>query len=721
MNTALVAVCTIALLPGNAWAFGLLEKADPAVEKGNDLYKAGKYDEALQAYEEAAKEKPESAAIQFDRGNALYKLGKREDAKDAYERALAGSPKDLRARDYYNLGNALSDMNQDDAAIKAYRHALQLDPMDPNARHNLELALLHKNRPKSDQHKNSPDGGPDKGDGGQPDAGDGGAGDGGMDGGADGGGSPDGGADGGGPSDGGGGQDGGGDGGAGDGGQQQKGDGGQGDGGQGDGGQPRDGGTGDGGHSDDNQGKGAEDGGPGDGGQPNPDEMAEHGGRDGGGEDERRKPISQQEAERLLDSMRRNEKFFPMKYKPRGPKRTRMSTRTGSPRRPPVLTEKSLLAEPASPRFAGSFANRRRFFGRARRLVPALLALCALLAASPAGAQDVEFYDTLNANEVQLGDVVILTVQISGNEEAVNAEFNIPQLFEFEVLTRHSSTSMRVSIANGQSNVVRSKVLTLSLQPKRTGTLHIHPIEATVGGRIYKTSELALKVDPADPSARRKTPPPQAQQQPDPFASFFGGQNPFQGATGDDDDDGAQDPFGGMFGEGGPPRDSDLFLRATVDKKQAYLGEQVTYSIYLFARVDVSRVDNPKLPKLDAFWAEDLESPTNITGDVRTVNGVPYRVYLLKRRALFPLKAGKQTIDPVEVDVITGLSLFGNGHTAHRSAQALELNVLPLPAGAPAGFATDRRRPVAIEPRGAGLEPGRCGAGRGGPAGDAST
>src|SRR6185312_6914553 len=112
-----------------------------------------------------------------------------------------------------------------------------------------------------------------------------------------------------------------------------------------------------------------------------------------------------------------------------------------------------------------------------RRFAPALLALalCAL-APSTARADDVEFYDTLNANEVQLGDVVILTVQISGNEDAVNANFELPQLFEFEVLTRHSSTSMRVSIANGQSNVVRSKVLTLSLQPKRTGTLHIAPI-----------------------------------------------------------------------------------------------------------------------------------------------------------------------------------------------------------------------------------------------------
>jgi hypothetical protein len=299
-----------------------------------------------------------------------------------------------------------------------------------------------------------------------------------------------------------------------------------------------------------------------------------------------------------------------------------------------------------------------------------------------ARADGVEFYDTLSANEVSLGDTVTLTVQLSGGQqEASNAEVELPQLPEFEVLTQHRSASMRMSFAGGQAQVIRSKVLTLVLQPKRTGTLTIGSAKVVVGGRAYRSAELTLKVLPADP-AHRPQAKGQRQPDPDPMQQLFGG-NPFQGMP----TDGDADPFAQLFGgESGPPKEGDLFLRTTLDKKQAYLGEQVTLSLYLFSRLDVARVDNPKLPKLDAFWAEDIESPANITGEVKNVGGVAYRVYLLKRRALFPLKAGKQPIDPVEVDVVTGMSLFGNGRSVHRVSQALELEVKPLPPGAPASF-----------------------------------
>jgi hypothetical protein len=71
---------------------------------------------------------------------------------------------------------------------------------------------------------------------------------------------------------------------------------------------------------------------------------------------------------------------------------------------------------------------------------------------------------------------------------------------------------------------------------------------------------------------------------------------------------------------------------------------------------------------------------------VKEVNGVPYRVFLLRRRALFPLRSGKLTIEPTEVDVVASSNPFGGGRKSHRVSQPLELEVLPLPAGAPPGF-----------------------------------
>jgi TPR repeat protein len=132
--------------------------------------------------------------------------------------------------------------------------------------------------------------------------------------------------------------------------------------------------------------------------------------------------------------------------------------------------------------------------------------------------------------------------------------------------------------------------------------------------------------------------------------------------------------------------DSDLFLRASLDRDEVLVGEQTTLSLYLYSRVELSSVDDITLPKLEDFWSEEVERPTVLSGEQRTVNGISYRAYLLRRQALFPAKAGTLTITSVEADITTGF-LF-NGHQVHRVSNELEVKVKPLPPGAPPGFAS---------------------------------
>jgi hypothetical protein len=135
-----------------------------------------------------------------------------------------------------------------------------------------------------------------------------------------------------------------------------------------------------------------------------------------------------------------------------------------------------------------------------------------------------------------------------------------------------------------------------------------------------------------------------------------------------------------------PRGDSDLFLRSSLDKDEVYVGEQATLSLYIYSRVDLSSVDTVTMPKLEGFWSEEVESPTQLTGEQRVINGVPYRAYLLRRRALFPVKAGNVTITPAEADITTGF-LFA-GHRVHRVSNALKVKVKPLPPGAPPDFSS---------------------------------
>ncbi|MCI0612657.1 tetratricopeptide repeat protein, partial [bacterium] len=73
-----------------ATATGVAE-SQKQFEQGNDLYKAGKYGDALQAYERAYQQNP-LGALRYNQAAALDKMGKRELAAQRYEAYLAETP-----------------------------------------------------------------------------------------------------------------------------------------------------------------------------------------------------------------------------------------------------------------------------------------------------------------------------------------------------------------------------------------------------------------------------------------------------------------------------------------------------------------------------------------------------------------------------------------------------------------------------------------------------
>jgi hypothetical protein len=308
----------------------------------------------------------------------------------------------------------------------------------------------------------------------------------------------------------------------------------------------------------------------------------------------------------------------------------------------------------------------------------ALAALALLLAAMPAWA-GVEFYQTVDRTEVGTEDIFQLTVVVVDPPDNAQPQFPAPD--DFEVLSSSQSTQRSIEMSGGGPPVIQTvRKYVLMMRANRPGSLTIPPAVLTAGGRTYRTEPVKMTVRKG-----RVSPPAQAnrQQLPDPFRNFpFGGvQDPFAEKEEEEDprDDRSEDlriPRG----------DSDLFLRATVDKKQVYVGEQVTLSLYIYSRVDLSSVDAVTMPKLEGFWSEDVESPTQLSGEQRIVNGIPYRTYLLRRRALFPMKAGRLSITPAEADITTGF-LFA-GHRVHRVSNDLDVQVKPLPPGAPKGMSS---------------------------------
>lgn len=141
------------------------------LERGNRLFRAGEYAEAVQAYGAALEAGEDSPVLRYNLGTALLKLGRYGEAEQHLREAMTVVEPEARERVVYNLGQRfLEDARQTpdpqaagalyDAAVEAYRQALRLQPSDPDAKWNYELALQER-----DEQQQSAGGG---GGGGEP-------------------------------------------------------------------------------------------------------------------------------------------------------------------------------------------------------------------------------------------------------------------------------------------------------------------------------------------------------------------------------------------------------------------------------------------------------------------------------------------------------------------------------------------------------------------------
>lgn len=121
-------------------------------ERGNRLFREGRFEEALAAYSEALEDGRDDPGLRYNLGTTLLRLGRYAEAERQFARALRSVDPALRTPTFYNLGlrfledgRASPDPRAQGrllgAAVEAFRQALRLDPDDVDAKWNLELAL----------------------------------------------------------------------------------------------------------------------------------------------------------------------------------------------------------------------------------------------------------------------------------------------------------------------------------------------------------------------------------------------------------------------------------------------------------------------------------------------------------------------------------------------------------------------------------------------------
>jgi Ca-activated chloride channel homolog len=134
------------------------------VEKGNRLYREGRYAEAVEAYRAALRAGDDSPQLQYNLGTALLRLGRYAEAEEHLRGALDAVEPELRYRSFYNLGNRFlssarsepdlqsqGDMLQ--GAVDAYKRSLRLQPGDVDAKWNLEMALRDQEQNQQQQQQ----------------------------------------------------------------------------------------------------------------------------------------------------------------------------------------------------------------------------------------------------------------------------------------------------------------------------------------------------------------------------------------------------------------------------------------------------------------------------------------------------------------------------------------------------------------------------------------
>lgn len=319
--------------------------------------------------------------------------------------------------------------------------------------------------------------------------------------------------------------------------------------------------------------------------------------------------------------------------------------------------------------------------------VSVLTLLLSLFIVTPAMAQEVKVRADVDRPTVGLGQAVNVTVTIEA-KDSVNVVVN-ERAFDnvpgFELVNSSSGYETRSAFVNGRFITEQARTFTYQLVARKKGELKIPPLDVSVNDRNYRTEALKVTVNESKGGAGGNVARGGRQAQPDPFDQMDDMEELFQQML-------QRRLRPGMPGGGGDeavnPNDS-FFIQAEVDKRKAFVGEQITTNFYLVTRGQIRDIDTLKYPDLKGFWKEDLEMATRLNFENVTVNGTVFQRALLVSYALFPIKPGKTTVDAYKAKctVLTPSSFgFGRPIQLTKASTPITIDVADVPANKPANY-----------------------------------
>ena len=282
--------------------------------------------------------------------------------------------------------------------------------------------------------------------------------------------------------------------------------------------------------------------------------------------------------------------------------------------------------------------------GRAAALVVLILILAGAVSAR---ADDLTVRARVDRTIASLNDHVTLSIDVTGTMRQVGTPKLPPLDADFSVYSAGSSTNM--SWVNGA--MTSSRTWTYRLVPKRPGAFTIGPAEVEFGGAVYSTEPIEIEIVEGEA--------PRTASQPE------------------------ERPSSGVESSG-----REVFITTSVDKKRAYVGEQVTLSFKFYRSVELWEQPRYQAPELTGFWVVDNPDHEEY---YEVVDGIRYAVIEI-RTGLFGTSAGAATVSAASLSYrerSAPVTFFARGGPVRTlSTEPIEVEVVQPPAeGRPPTFA----------------------------------
>jgi hypothetical protein len=293
---------------------------------------------------------------------------------------------------------------------------------------------------------------------------------------------------------------------------------------------------------------------------------------------------------------------------------------------------------------------------------------------------------TTDPSRVRNGESILFKLRIETHFDDVVEEINFPKNEHWRIVNVYKDPSTLSQTLRGKRILRKVIDYSYTLSPLKKGLIPVPILTIIVNGKPYKSYASLVQVDKIR-AQNMDLPPiakaPQQQRTFKPFNRIFP-QNP-----NDKRDDGLEDQLIDV-----PDLDTH-FVRAIAGKTTVYEGELLPVSYRVFQRKR-ARLDNAtiaKFPDFKGFLKEELFIARQYIPKPTSIRGENFLEFELIRYALFPLKTGLLTIDPLrfrstyypsleqlQEDLLFGTSQFSpQGIPMEKSSQSLKINVRPLP------------------------------------------